>query len=208
MPAGTNGFLEKRSWGCYAFYPNINAFKMIIRDWKGAYEIKLMPHQFLNGAYAVLDYELERAPQTPTYPSTSHLATIEMPNKIYTSEVNNHSISLYLVQLRRYGKSSLAYHRLQRLFLKVSSGNFLFMPLLQTAYGLWKYHLPEPIPPNSPLHVMLSLIPTVLRRLTLPFCLPQTGGLCTSVVQPRNAYPTASMQKICSALQTCLKPMH
>ena len=24
---GTNGFLEKRSWGCYAFYPNINAFK-------------------------------------------------------------------------------------------------------------------------------------------------------------------------------------
>lgn len=62
---------------------------MIVRDWKGAYEIKLMPHQFLNGAYAVLDYELERAPQTPTYPSTSYLTTIEMPNKIYTSEVNN-----------------------------------------------------------------------------------------------------------------------
>jgi len=205
---GTNGFLEKRSWGCYAFYPNINAFKMIIRDWKGAYEIKLMPHQFLNGAYAVLDYELERAPQTPTYPSTSHPATIEMPNKIYTSEVNN-PFYFPILGINSVGTGKFsAYHRLQRLFLKVSSGNSLFMPLLQTAYGLWKYHLPEPIPPNSPLHVMLSLIPTVLRRLTLPSCLPQTGGLCTSVVQPRNAYPTASMQKICSALQTCLKPMH
>ena len=86
---GTNGFLEKRSWGCYAFYPNVNAFKMIIRDYKGVYEIKLKPHQFLNGAYAVLDYELERAPQTPIYPETAYQTIVDMPNKIYTSEVNN-----------------------------------------------------------------------------------------------------------------------
>ena len=86
---GTNGFLEKRSWGCYMFYPNVNAFKMIIRDWKGAYEIKLKPHQFLNGAYAVLDYELKRAPQTIIPTETTYQTQVDVPNKIYTSEVNN-----------------------------------------------------------------------------------------------------------------------
>lgn len=86
---GTNGFLEKRSWGCYMFYPNVNAFKMIIRDWKGAYEIKLKPHQFLNGAYAVLDYELKRAPQTIIPTEITYQTQVDVPNKIYTSEVNN-----------------------------------------------------------------------------------------------------------------------
>lgn len=86
---GTNGYLVKQSWGCYVFYPNVNAFKMIIRDYKGAYEIDLKPHDFLNGAYAVLDYELKRAPQSPAYINTTYLKTVDMQNKIYTSEVNN-----------------------------------------------------------------------------------------------------------------------
>ena len=179
---------------------------MIVRDWKGAYEIKLMPHQFLNGAYAVLDYELERAPQTPTYPSTSYLTTIEMPNKIYTSEVNN-PFYFPVLGINSVGTGNSRYIIGSKSSFRGQFGQFLFMPLPQTVYGLWKYHLPEPIPPNSPLHVMLSLIPIVSRRLTPLFCLPQTRELCISAAQLRNAYPTASMQKIYSALQTCLKPM-
>ena len=130
-----------------------------------------------------------------------------MPNKIYTSEVNN-PFYFPVLGINSVGTGKiLGISSAAKALSEVSLGSFLFMPLPQTVYGLWKYHLPEPIPPNSPLHVMLSLIPIVSRRLTPLFCLPQTRELCISAAQLRNAYPTASMQKIYSALQTCLKPM-
>ena len=81
----------RRSWGVYVYYPNGNAYKMVIYNaTRGYYEIDMKTHDFLNGAYALLDYELMRtATATPYNPTVSATNIIEMPNKIYTSEVNN-----------------------------------------------------------------------------------------------------------------------
>ncbi len=98
---------EKHSWGCYFFYPNVNAYRMVIQDsmmiddGNGGYKyprliIDLQPHDFLNGAYAVLDYERvvsdnydsAKIPTIPYNPTTDQ-NVVDVPNKIYTSEVNN-----------------------------------------------------------------------------------------------------------------------
>lgn len=86
---------SKHSWGCYFFYPNINAYKIVIYNWLGpekkCYTIDLKPHEFLNGAYAVLDYELVREKDASVTVGISPKSTfpIVIANKIYTSEVNN-----------------------------------------------------------------------------------------------------------------------
>lgn len=85
---------RKSSWGCYLFYPNVNAYKMVIyNDSSVCYAVDLKAHDFLNGAYALLDYELERTAQNSvTLPSATSAASgfpIPISNKIYTSEVNN-----------------------------------------------------------------------------------------------------------------------
>ena len=82
------------SWGCYMFYPNVNAYKMVIyNDSSVCYAVDLKAHEFLNGAYALLDYDLERTAQSsvtlPTVSSTTKAFPIRISNKIYTSEVNN-----------------------------------------------------------------------------------------------------------------------
>lgn len=93
------GTKSKRSWGCYLFYPNVNAFKMLIKNGSfGSYLVNLKPHEFLNGAYALLDYEqiretnysdsdLPAVDYNPTQPTENTYIT--QSNKIYTSEVNN-----------------------------------------------------------------------------------------------------------------------
>lgn len=89
--------LSKENWGCYFFYPNQNAYEMIIvpdgnnTEQQGtSYVIKLKPHDFLNGAYALLDYNIVRQSSGP-YNGNSVDSTYEIivHNKIYTSEVNN-----------------------------------------------------------------------------------------------------------------------
>lgn len=86
------------SWGCYFFYPNTNAYKMEIIHLginstdriDKYYEINLKPHDFLNGAYALLDYGLIRGATGDLHESTEDRTDfIEAINKIYTSEVNN-----------------------------------------------------------------------------------------------------------------------
>lgn len=84
----------KRSWGCFLFYPNINAKKILISNFDhGDYLITLQPHDFLNGAYALLDYELVRetnyTPDQLPVPNPPADGLIPQPNKIYTSQVNN-----------------------------------------------------------------------------------------------------------------------
>lgn len=100
----TNGKREKRSWGAYLFYPNVNAVKMIIGSqfggdnsgnsyYRASIVIDLKPHDFLNGALAMLDYDSVRVhnyttgsvPPTTTSPYT----LLDCGNKVYTSEVNN-----------------------------------------------------------------------------------------------------------------------
>lgn len=95
----TSTQMSKHSWGCYFFYPNINAYKMVIYNYSAAcYAVDLKAHEFLNGAYAIIDYELVREKNFTSLPSVSTgyypsgIASsfpIEIANKIYTSEVNN-----------------------------------------------------------------------------------------------------------------------
>ena len=86
----TNGEYAPTSWGCYLFYPNTHATMMRIHAGVETYEVKLKPHEFLNGAYAVLDYELTRTQNTThTEPPTKLENVIDVNNKIYTSEINN-----------------------------------------------------------------------------------------------------------------------
>ncbi|MEE1235652.1 MAG: hypothetical protein UHS50_08225, partial [Bacteroidaceae bacterium] len=82
--------LTKSSFGCYLFYPNANAYKMIVRQSGGGseYEVKLTPHEFLNGAYCLLDYEMVRDYNITDLPDIAE-NVFPMPNKLYTSEVNN-----------------------------------------------------------------------------------------------------------------------
>lgn len=86
----TNGDFAPTSWACYVFYPNTHATMMRIHAGIDTYEVKLKPHDFLNGAYGVIDYELIRKQDTThTEPPTKLENIIDVPNKIYTSEINN-----------------------------------------------------------------------------------------------------------------------
>ena len=83
---------EANDSGFFLYYPNINAYKAYIVKgdyFNTTYEVALQSHEFLNGAFYFDGWEL---PKTKgSVPSFSSLAerTIEIPNKIYTSEVNN-----------------------------------------------------------------------------------------------------------------------
>ena len=86
----TNGDFAPTSWGCYVFYPNTHATMMRIHAGIDTYEVKLKPHDFLNGTYGVIDYELVRKQNTTHTESPTKLENIiDVPNKIYTSEINN-----------------------------------------------------------------------------------------------------------------------
>lgn len=82
---------------CWFFYPNTNATKIVLQC--GAdkyYTIPLKKHDFLNGAYALLDFGAVREPETTKPDGLDNALTdaskefpISAPNKIYTSEVGN-----------------------------------------------------------------------------------------------------------------------
>lgn len=89
---------KKRSHGCYMFYPNANAYKIVIYNGgKAVYMADLTPHEFLNGAYCLLDYDMVREnnyssvpiPPETIIPEGTIAFPFPMPNKLYTSEVNN-----------------------------------------------------------------------------------------------------------------------
>lgn len=76
----------------FLYYPNVNAYKAVIVSWYGfpsCYEVQLEQHGFLNGAFYFAGWE--NPSMNGNMPSASSNAdrTIEIPNKIYTSEVNN-----------------------------------------------------------------------------------------------------------------------
>lgn len=87
-------FPWRRSNGCYLFYPNTAAFKMVITDGYHKYMVDLKPHDMLNGSFALLDFDVARENNTGQPPTTDFgAATYSMGlpiyNKVYTSEVNN-----------------------------------------------------------------------------------------------------------------------
>ena len=74
----------------YLFYPNTNAYKMeVVNQTAGTVAtVALAPHPLLNGAYYFSSFdELNYTSKSPTSATTDR--TVDMPNKIYTSEVNN-----------------------------------------------------------------------------------------------------------------------
>ena len=80
----------------WLFYPNTNAYKAVLeinQYLSTYYEVPLAPHPTLNGAYYFGGWEGINVSENKKYFSfnVSTLAerTIDVPNKIYTSEVNN-----------------------------------------------------------------------------------------------------------------------
>lgn len=98
----SNEEYQPDSWGNYLFYPNANAHKMrIIHLGMGDplgiyhasgeyYDIELSKHDFLNGAYAFLDYNTVRL-KTGTLSTLPYVfdVVISELGKIYTSDANN-----------------------------------------------------------------------------------------------------------------------
>ena len=90
---GSFGFDTPFLW---LFYPNTNAYKavLVINNYlSDYYEVMLEPHPTLNGAYYFggwdgLNVSENKIASSPSA-STVDGRTIDVPNKIYTSEVNN-----------------------------------------------------------------------------------------------------------------------
>lgn len=82
----------------WLFYPNTNAYKAVLRvsPYAGTdlYEVNLEPHPTLNGSYYFGDWKginSDGKIKLDTLPAISNeeYRTVDIPNKIYTSEVNN-----------------------------------------------------------------------------------------------------------------------
>lgn len=70
----------------YFYYPDPNAKRAVVKLGSTCYEMKLQPHVGLNGAFF---FDMDGVSTTTTAPVPSSDDTISMPNKIYSSEVNN-----------------------------------------------------------------------------------------------------------------------
>jgi len=77
--------------GAFLFYPNNNAYKMRIVSeiLNKAYDVDLQQHEFLNGAFALLDFDTDRGNNSSGYIDQSYDNEVDVTNKLYTSEVNN-----------------------------------------------------------------------------------------------------------------------
>lgn len=90
---GAAGVFGYKNPVLFIYYPNVNAYKAVVvtQYYFGTfYEVPLERHSFLNGSFYFGGWnDLEK--QVDNLPAVSSNAerTIEIPNKIYTSEVNN-----------------------------------------------------------------------------------------------------------------------
>lgn len=79
----------------FLYYPNTDAYKITVDTmgyggWGKRYEFPLEKHNFLNGAFFFSDFEtMDKYVVKRREELTSTDEVIELPNKIYTSEVNN-----------------------------------------------------------------------------------------------------------------------
>lgn len=92
----SDGVYSKQSWPAYFYYPNSKAKTMYIcNNGIVVYAIALKPHDFLNGAYARIDFNSARVDYredigfTIPIPVLNNDIILDAKNKIYTSEVNN-----------------------------------------------------------------------------------------------------------------------
>lgn len=114
---------------------------MVIYNFSAAcYAIDLKQHEFLNGAFAVLDYELVREKNFTSLPSVypSHEDNnfpIEIANKSTPPKSTTPSTSRYLVSTPLARERLRASVLQQRLSQKDSSDSFLSMPSPLRVYG-------------------------------------------------------------------------
>ena len=90
---GEAGIFGYKNPVLFLYYPNGNAYKAIVTAWDYLgtfYEVPLERHAFLNGAFYYGGWnDLEKRTYNSPTTSSEEDRTIEIPNKIYTSEVNN-----------------------------------------------------------------------------------------------------------------------
>lgn len=70
------------------YYPNPNAYKITLFDSLHYREYPLEAHDFLNGAFYFRGWN-DTVTTVSTEPTVTQDRTVNMPNKVYTSEVNN-----------------------------------------------------------------------------------------------------------------------
>lgn len=98
VEGGSGTFSKKNMRFLYIFYPNTNAYKAYLTEYREYliqkhYELPLEPHPTMNGAYyiglwngaKITAHEVQDTPE----PTPESQRIIDLPNKIYTSEVNN-----------------------------------------------------------------------------------------------------------------------
>lgn len=133
----------KYHWPSYFFYPNVNAYRIAIHNNGETYYIDLKPHEFLNGAFAVLDYNTIRKdnsseftiPPLTTSPASDDYNVVSIPNKVYTSEVNN-PFFFPLLGINTVGTGNIM--RLCTAAKALSQGQFGQFPLYAfTDEGVW-----------------------------------------------------------------------
>ena len=137
---------KKRSWPSFFYYPNANAKKMIIcneftddsgnKSFKPVYSIKLTKHDYLNGAYARLDFNTARPyVEGIEMPEVINTIVEEGKNKIYTSEVNNPFL-FPLSYVTTVGNGEIL--GLSTAAMALSQGQFGQFPLYAfTTDGIW-----------------------------------------------------------------------
>ncbi len=140
----------------WLFYPNVNAYKAVVEINKYLstyYEVLLEPHPTLNGAYYFGGWEGLNVSENEKYSSfnvsTLDERTIDVPNKIYTSEVNNPFYFPCWVSIPLALAPFLAFARLQRLSRRDSSASSLCMLSPPMGFGRWRCPIPAHIPPSS-----------------------------------------------------------
>lgn len=76
----------------FIYYPNVNAYKAVVVQWNNlnnCYELPLEEHDFLNGAFYFDGWENPRSGALMPSESPAAQRVVSVPNKLYTSEVNN-----------------------------------------------------------------------------------------------------------------------
>lgn len=125
------------SHGRYFFYPNINAFKMVVEmvGYVGGKVIDLQPHPYLNGAFAFVDYRLPNTIGTPPDIEVSSGNSVPQLNKLYVSEINN---PFYFPLLGIYAIGVGEIYNISSATKALSEGQFGQFPLYAfTSDGVW-----------------------------------------------------------------------
>lgn len=152
----------------FFYYPNANAYKAIIERnnyFSDYYEIPLEKHDFLNGAFYFGGWD-DVSTEATSIPSVSSDAerTIEVTNKIYTSEVNN-PFYFPVLGINTVGTGNiLGICAAAKHCPRVSSDSSHYMRSHRRECGRWRYQQQERTPQSNLSHVMSLSIPIASHR--------------------------------------------